>query len=197
MDKYLYMVNPRIPLHLCGEVIRRAKNLELDKEEVKYALKHGPVYRKFDAQTMERVTLLNLDEMHVEKKGMVVEEVKVEDAVTPIQEYPVKDEVVKVSEGETPQVDTIKDEPKPTAMEQLAEEVFGEMRDATPEEQQSVSDHIDSISEEVKDEVEEESVETEVEAVEEVEALTVEQVTEEDQKQPQNNNYYRKKKRNR
>lgn len=197
MDKYLYMVNPRIPLHLCGEVIRRAKNLELDKEEVKYALKHGPVYRKFDAQTMERVTLLNLDEMHVEKKGMVVEEVKVEDAVTPIQEYPVKDEVVKVSEGETPQVDTIKDEPKPTAMEQLAEEVFGEMRDATPEEQQSVSDHIESISEEVKVEVEEESVETEVEAVEEVEASTVEQVTEEDQKQPQNNNYYRKKKRNR
>lgn len=197
MDKYLYMVNPRIPLHLCGEVIRRAKNLELDKEEVKYALKHGPVYRKFDAQTMERVTLLNLDEMHVEKKGMVVEEVKVEDAVTPIQEYPVKDEVVKVSEGETPQVDTIKDEPKPTAMEQVAEELFSEMKDDTTEEQQSVSDHIESISEEVKVEVEEESVETEVEGVEEVETSTVEQVTEEDQKQPQNNNYYRKKKRNR
>ena len=197
MSKYLYMVNPKIQLKLCGEVIRRPKNLELDKEEVKFALKHGPVYRKFDAQTMERVTLQNLDEMHVEKKGMVVEEVKVEDAVTPIQEYPVKDEVVKVSEGETPQVDTIKDEPKPTAMEQLAEEVFGEMRDATPEEQQSVSDHIESISEEVKDEVEEESVETEVEGVEEVETSTVEQVTEEDQKQPQNNNYYRKKKRNR
>lgn len=195
MDKYLYMVNPRIPLHLCGEVIRRAKNLELDKEEVKYALKHGPVYRKFDAQTMERVTLLNLDEMHVEKKGMVVEEVKVEDAVTPIQEYPVKDEVVKVSEGETPVVDTIKEET--STVEQVAEELFGEMRDATPEEQQSVSDHIESISEEVKVEVEEESVETEVEGVEEVETSTVEQVTEEDQKQPQNNNYYRKKKRNR
>lgn len=195
MDKYLYMVNPRIPLHLCGEVIRRAKNLELDKEEVKYALKHGPVYRKFDAQTMERVTLLNLDEMHVEKKGMVVEEVKVEDAVTPIQEYPVKDEVVKVSEEETPVVDTIKE--KTSAVEQVAEELFGEMRDATPEEQQSVSDHIESISEEVKVEVEEESVETEVEGVEEVETSTVEQVTEEDQKQPQNNNYYRKKKRNR
>ena len=191
MDKYLYMVNPRIPLHLCGEVIRRAKNLELDKEEVKYALKHGPVYRKFDAQTMERVTLLNLDEMHVEKKGMVVEEVKVEDAVTPIQEYPVKDEVVKVSEGETPQVDTIKDEPKPTAMEQLAEEVFGEMRDATPEEQQSVSDHIESISEEVPvEEVKEEEVVT-------TEETSTEEVPVEEQKQPQNNNYYRKKKRNR
>ena len=121
MSKYLYMVNPKIQLKLCGEVIRRPKNLELDKEEVKFALRHGPVYRKFDAQTMERVTLLNLDEMHVEKKGMVVEEVKVEDVVTPIQEYPVKDEVVKVSEGETPVVDTVKE--KTSANEQVTEEV--------------------------------------------------------------------------
>ena len=181
MSKYLYMVNPKIQLKLCGEVIRRPKNLELDKEEVKFALRHGPVYRKFDAQTMERVTLQNLDEMKKKKKGMVVEKVK--------------DEVVKVSEGETPVVDTIKE--KTSAIEQVAEELFGEMRDATPEEQQSVSDHIESISEEVKVEVEEESVETEVEGVEEVETSTVEQVTEEDQKQPQNNNYYRKKKRNR
>ena len=188
MSKYLYMVNPKIQLKLCGEVIRRPKNLELDKEEVKFALKHGPVYRKFDAQTMERVTLQNLDEMHVEKKGMVVEEVKVEDAVTPIQEYPVKDEVVKVSEGETPVVDTIKE--KTSAIEQVAEELFGEMRDATPEEQQSVSDYIESISEEVPvEEVKEEEVVTEETSTEEVPV--------EEQKQPQNNNYYRKKKRNR
>ena len=172
MDKYLYMVNPRIPLHLCGEVIRKAKNLELDKEEVKYALKHGPVYRKFDAQTMERVTLLNLDEMHVEKKGMVVEEVKVEDVVTPIQEYPVKDEVVKVSEGETPVVDTVKE--KTSANEQVTEEV---------------------PVEEVKEE-EQVTEEVAVEEVKEEEQVTEETSTEE-QKQPQNNNYYRKKKRNR
>ena len=190
MSKYLYMVNPKIQLKLCGEVIRRPKNLELDKEEVKFALRHGPVYRKFDAQTMERVTLQNLEEMHVEKKGMVVEEVKVEDVVTPIQDLHTEDEVVKVSEGETPQVDTIKDESKPTAMEQLAEEVFGEMRDATPEEQQSVSDYIESISEEVPvEEVKEEEVVTEETSTEEVPV--------EEQKQPQNNNYYRKKKRNR
>ena len=169
MSKYLYMVNPKIQLKLCGEVIRRPKNLELDKEEVKFALRHGPVYRKFDAQTMERVTLQNLDEMHVEKKGMVVEEVK--------------DEVVKVSEGETPVVDTIKE--KTSAIEQVAEELFGEMRDATPEEQQSVSDYIESISEEVP-----------VEEVKEEEAVT-EETSIEEQKQPQNNNYYRKKKRNR
>ena len=184
MDKYLYMVNPRIPLRLCGEVIRKAKNLELDKEEVKYALKHGPVYRKFDAQTMERVTLQNLDEMHVEKKGMVVEEVK--------------DEDVKVFEGETPVVDTIKE--KTSAIEQVAEELFGEMRDATPEEQQSVSDHIESISEEVPvEEVKEEETSTEEVKEEEVvtEETSTEEVPVEEQKQPQNNNYYRKKKRNR
>ena len=169
MSKYLYMVNPKIQLKLCGEVIRRPKNLELDKEEVKFALRHGPVYRKFDAQTMERVTLQNLDEMKKKKKGMVVEKVK--------------DEVVKVSEGETPVVDTIKE--KTSAIEQVAEELFGEMRDATPEEQQSVSDYIESISEEVPvEEVKEEEVVTEETSIEE-------------QKQPQNNNYYRKKKRNR
>ena len=189
MSKYLYMVNPKIQLKLCGEVIRRPKNLELDKEEVKFALKHGPVYRKFDAQTMERVTLQNLDEMHVEKKGMVVEEVK--------------DEDVKVSEGETPVVDTIKE--KTSAIEQVAEELFGEMRDATPEEQQSVSDYIESISEEVPvEEVKEEEVVTEETSTEEVpveevkeEEVVTEEVPVEEQKQPQNNNYYRKKKRNR
>ena len=129
MSKYLYMVNPKIQLKLCGEVIRRPKNLELDKEEVKFALRHGPVYRKFDAQTMERVTLQNLDEMHVEKKGMVVEEVKVEDNVTPIQEYPVKEEeqvteevpVEEVKEEEVVTEETSTEEVKEE--EQVTEEV--------------------------------------------------------------------------
>ena len=194
MDKYLYMVNPRIPLRLCGEVIRRSKNVELDKEEVKYALKHGPVYRKFDAQTMERVTLQNLDEVHVEKKGMKVE-VKVEDVVAPLQDLSTQEEVVKVSEGETPVVDTI--EYDKTATEKLAEELFGEMRDATPEEQESTQQIIDKLSEEVEDEevvvVSDDTAE--IENTEETSEDVEEKV--QDQKQPQTNNYYRKKKRNR
>ena len=195
MNKYLYMVNPRIPLRLCGEVIRRSKNIELDKEEVKFALKHGPVYRKFDAQTMERVTLQNLDEVHVEKKGMKVE-VKVEDAVAPLQELPAQEEVVNVSEGETPVVDTIKEHDK-TATEKLAEELFGEMRDATPEEQESTQQIIDKLSEEVEDEevVVESDDTAEIENTEETSEDVEEKV--QDQKQPQTNNYYRKKKRNR
>ena len=195
MDKYLYMVNPRIPLRLCGEVIRRSKNIELDKEEVKFALKHGPVYRKFDAQTMERVTLQNLDEVHVEKKGMKVE-VKVEDVVAPVQDLSTQEEVVKVSEGETPVVDTIKEHDK-TATEKLAEELFGEMRDATPEEQESTQQIIDKLSEEVEDEevvvVSDDTAE--IENTEETSEDVEEKV--QDQKQPQTNNYYRKKKRNR
>lgn len=192
MSKYSYMVNPRIPLKLNGEVIRRSKYVDLDKEEVKHALKHGPVYRKFDAQTTERVTLQNLDELHVEKKGVSV--VKVEEIVTPLQD-PVKDEDAKVSEGETPVVDTIEGKDK-SAIEQVAEELFGEMRDATSEEQQSVQDHIESISEDVpvEDVVTEE---TPVEGEEVKEETPVEETTAEEQKQPQNNNYYRKKKRNR
>ena len=194
MDKYLYMVNPRIPLRLCGEVIRRSKNVELDKEEVKYALKHGPVYRKFDVQTMERVTLQNLDEVHVEKKGMKVE-VKVEDVVVPVQDLSTQEEVVKVSEGETPVVDTIKEHDK-TATEKLAEELFGEMRDATPEEQESTQQIIDKLSEEVEDDEVVVSDDTaEIENTEETSEDVEEKV--QDQKQPQTNNYYRKKKRNR
>ena len=169
MNKYLYMVNPRIPLRLCGEVIRRSKNIELDKEEVKFALKHGPVYRKFDAQTMERVTLQNLDEVHVEKKGMKVE-VKVEDAVAPLQELPAQEEVVNVSEGETPVVDTIKEHDK-TTTEKLTEEVA---EDAVNE---TVSEEV--VSEEATEKTVEEAVNTE------------------EQRQPNTNNYYRKKKRNR
>lgn len=196
MSKYSYMVNPRIPLKLNGEVIRRSKYVDLDKEEVKHALKHGPVYRKFDAQTTERVTLQNLDELHVEKKGVPV--VKVEEVVTPIQDLHTEDEVVKVSEGETPVVDTIEtiEGKDKSAIEQVAEELFGEMRDATPEEQQSVQDHIESISEDVpvEDVVTEE---TPVEGEEVKEETPVEETTAEEQKQPQNNNYYRKKKRNR
>ena len=168
MNKYLYMVNPRIPLRLCGEVIRRSKNVELDKEEVKFALKHGPVYRKFDAQTMERVTLQNLDEVHVEKKGTKVE-VKVEDAVAPLQELPAQEEVVNVSEGETPVVDTI--EHDKTATEKLVEEVAEDTVNET------VSEEV--VSEEATEETVEEAVNTE------------------EQRQPNTNNYYRKKKRNR
>ena len=181
MSKYSYMVNPRIPLKLNGEVIRRSKYVDLDKEEVKHALKHGPVYRKFDAQTTERVTLQNLDELHVEKKGVSV--VKVEEVVTPIQD-PVKDEDVK--EEET------------SALKQVTKELlelFSE-KDDTTEEQQSLQDHIDSISEEVTVE-EVVTEETPAEGEEVKEETPVEETTAEEQKQPQNNNYYRKKKRNR
>lgn len=186
MNKYLYMVNPRIPLRLCGEVIRRSKNIELDKEEVKFALKHGPVYRKFDAQNMERVTLQNLDDVHVEKKGMKVE-VKVEDAVAPLQELPAQEEVVNVSEGETPVVDTI--EHDKTATEKLAEEV------AEDKVNETVSEEV--VSEEVAEDIVEETVSDEVVSEEATEETVEEAVNTEEQRQPNTNNYYRKKKRNR
>ena len=179
MSKYSYMVNPRIPLKLNGEVIRRSKYVDLDKEEVKYALKHGPVYRKFDAQTTERVTLQNLDELHVEKKGVPV--VKVEEVVTPIQD-PVKDENVKVSEGETPVDDTVKDE-ETSAIEQVAKDIVTEETPVEGEEEVTVEDVV--------------TEETPVEGEEVKEETPVEETTAEEQKQPQNNNYYRKKKRNR
>jgi hypothetical protein len=126
------MVNPRIPLTICGETIRRSKNLKLTKDEVKHALKHGPVYRKFSAKTIERVTLQNIDSLHVKVKGRPDKpvKVKIEDAVTPIVNLPVKDEV-KIIKGETPTPDTIKPveevvETKVEAVDNASEEVKSE-----------------------------------------------------------------------
>ena len=179
MNKYIYMVNPRIPLKLCGETIRRSKNLELNKEEVKFALKHGPVYRKFDARTMERVTLQNIDKLHVKTKGEVVVET-IEEVIAPLTGgLTTEDETVDISKGETLIPDIIKPET----------------------EDEEVVDNMEINSSEQLDE------ETEVVIVnnEETEVETVEVIQEQQPEKPQslhqqsrnNNGYYRKKKRNR
>ena len=56
------------------------------------------------------------------------------------------DDVVAVDTTETVEEEKV----EKRAIEKVAEELFGEMRDATPEEEKSVNDHIESISKEVK-----------------------------------------------
>lgn len=188
MEKYTYMVNPRIPLKICNMEIRRSKNLELTKDEVKFALKHGPVYRKFDARTLERVTLQNIDSLHVEVKGVVktsvVENITVEDAVTPLQttEEISTPEVVDLTKGEEITPDTL-----------LPEDKTEETVETTETEEKTVDEEVNN--DEVKDDT--------VEDVETVETTTTEEVKEEkvevkqQERQFTNNGYYRKKKRNR
>lgn len=202
MSKYLYMVNPRIPLKLNGETIRRSKNMELEKEEVQFALKHGPVYRKFTAQVMERVTLQNIDKLHVatkadsvkvEAKDKVVEQPEekevdtVQDAVTSIQGQEITEEVT-ITDGQ----ELIPDQIKP--------------EEETVTNTEEVSELVEN-NEEVNNESVEETTEVEqpeVETTEETEVSTkevepeVETTVETTPVQHQdNNNHYRRKKKNR
>lgn len=64
--KYTYEVRPKIPMRnfIPGKMINRPTVLQLDMDEVKNALKFGPVYRRFDTVHVERVTLINLEELH-------------------------------------------------------------------------------------------------------------------------------------
>ena len=64
--KYTYEVRPKVPMRnfIPGKMINRPTVLQLDKDEVKNAIKFGPVYRRFDTTHVERVTLANLDELH-------------------------------------------------------------------------------------------------------------------------------------
>ena len=64
--KYTYEVRPKVPMRnfIQGKMINRPTVLQLDIDEVKNALKFGPVYRRFDTVHVERVTLINLEELH-------------------------------------------------------------------------------------------------------------------------------------
>lgn len=185
MEKYTYMVNPRIPLKICNMEIRRSKNLELTKDEVKFALKHGPVYRKFDARTLERVTLQNIDSLHVEVKGVVktsvVENINVEDAIAPLQttEEISAPEVVDLTKGEEITPDIL-----------LPEDKTEETVETTETEEKTVDEEVNN--DEVKDDTTED-----VETVETTEEVEEEKVEVKQERQFTNNNYYRKKKRNR
>jgi hypothetical protein len=190
------MVNPRIPLKLNGETIRRSKNMELEKEEVRFALKHGPVYRKFSAQVMERVTLQNIDELHVAnknetvKKEVIVEtpvqepvqtntaEDTIESSVTPIINQETTEEVI--TPGVAPEVETIKPEVE-IATEEPPTTVQQETVDGDTEETAEV-ESVEEESEEVEDETEEMDTDRQQSA---------------NPNFNPNNNYYRKKRKNR
>lgn len=66
MEKYNYLVKPRIPIRnvIPGENILREKVLSLDLDQVKACLRHGPVYRKFSTNQTIQVTLDNCERLH-------------------------------------------------------------------------------------------------------------------------------------
>lgn len=74
--KYTYKVMPRIPIRGIGKsIIRKPTVLNLEKEEVGFCLNHGPVYRKFDENTLVRVYRENIERLH-QKEYVTEEEVE-------------------------------------------------------------------------------------------------------------------------
>lgn len=67
--KYLYSINPKKPIRTLPELglLRSRKTLELSKEQVLEILKYASVYRRFDSNTIERVSVSNLDRLHNDK----------------------------------------------------------------------------------------------------------------------------------
>ena len=113
--RYLYQVNPRVPMVLSEINFRSPKSAELTKDDVLKALPKAAIFRRF-TDRIERVNTMNLDRLHNEKfmtekeyeeyllekdnkRGQVVVEEKVSVAEAPDK---VEDPVVetKVSEPE-------------------------------------------------------------------------------------------------
>ena len=64
--RYAYQVNPKKPIRSLPEfgLLRTNKTLMMTKEQVKKALAGATVYRRFNHDTVEKVSLYNLDRLH-------------------------------------------------------------------------------------------------------------------------------------
>ena len=125
-EKFTYEVRPRIPVRnlIPGKMINRPTVVQLNKDGVKEALRHGPVFRRFDAVHIERVTLGNLDEMHrasFESKPVIV---PVEEIPAPVAApaMPEPEEIKKEVVEEAP----IEEAPAEKVVEDIAEETIDE-----------------------------------------------------------------------
>lgn len=164
MEKFLYIVKPRIPIRnlVKGKLIFKETSLMLNLDEVRMCLKHGPVYRKFanDSKTAIQVTLNNCERLH---QRDYVTELNVASTFIPKEES-------------TKPVEPIKEEVVETAKEDVVEVVEEAPAETTEE---VVEVHTEAANEEVATETTEETVEA---ADAEVENKT------ENQEQVQKNN---------
>lgn len=168
MEKYKYMVTPRIPIRnlIPGKLINRESILNLNIDQVKVCLQHGIVRRRFDndPNNMIQVTLSNIEQLHRPTYTETVEE-------TPT----VKEEVKPVKVYETPIIEEVD--------KTLVEEVVDN----------TVETVTDTQVEEIKDEVAEDNKEDVVEeSVEEVKNEKTEEATKNNQPQQQYHNNNKK-----
>ncbi len=139
-ERYNYSINPRKRIKsefVIFRNVRTPKTLALTKREVVDALKYCLVYRRFDAQTIKKVNLMNLDRMHQEAYDPTLEqEIKPisfeEDAMVEDKEIPVDEEKETIS---TEPVDKTEEEVKeviPEDTEKTTEPVVEDTEEIIP-----------------------------------------------------------------
>lgn len=173
MDKYNYLVKPRIPIRnvIPGQIITREKIVSLELEQVKSCLRHGPVFRKFNSGESVQVTLNNCERLHAREYTSEIE---------------VKPTFIKsVEENRTSDKE-----------ESIVEEVVEKQVEESVEEEITTEEQ--SVDEENKDNTDE-AVEKPIEESVKEEITTEEQSTDEENKEVQkkqqyNNNYNKNKK---
>lgn len=183
--KFKYIVRPSIPIRgVFGRTIHKETLMELEKEEVKTCLKHGPVFRRFDLSNSVKVTLLNLDRLHNEKfipENEWNTETPVVETVTPEVTSEEKEEPAVVETVDAP-VEELKEEVVETVEETTSEPETVEETEVTEDATTEVE-----VTEEIVDEV------AEAPTMEGVDFITEEDKAPVEEKQNYNN--YKKKRR--
>lgn len=196
--KYRYEIHPRIPMrNVLDKAIIKPTTVELTLDQVKECLKYGPVYRRFNADHIEKVTLFNIDALHAEKydSSAIKNEVAKEEPKKPSIKF--KEEPKPIVEEK---VDEKVEEPA-SVIEDKVEEVKEEasVEESAPEEVKEVPTE-EKVDEKVEETVSEAPVEEAVEEEKVAESSEEENVTEvteeedDDVKAPISNNYGGKKK---
>ena len=169
MEKYNYLVKPRIPIRnvIPGQIITREKIVSLELEQVKSCLRHGPVFRKFNSGESVQVTLNNCERLHAREYTSEIE---------------VKPTFIKsVEENRT-------SDKEESIVEEVVEKPVEESVKEEITEEQSTEENKEN-SEEVVEKQVEESVEEEI-----TEEQSVDEENKEAQKKQYNNNYNKNKK---
>ena len=185
--KYAYQIHPKKSIRALPEfgLIRTKRTLMLTKEQVKKVLPFASVYRRFNHDTVERVTIYNLDRLHNERlmteeehkiftthntvfvkpEDVVVEEVKVEEPV-------VAQETSDVVENDSPSIPTENEENIVFATEEVLEDtISGAITEESTESEESDAETqiVEAVEETVVVESEEEVEDNSEEEKEEVE----------------------------
>lgn len=153
-EKFTYEIRPRIPVRnlIPGKMINRPTVVQLDKEGVKEALRHGPVFRRFDAVHIERVTILNLDEMHrasFESKPVIIA----------AEDIPVPVAVPAMPEPEEIKEEVVEEVVEETVEEEIVENEVETSEEVETEKEEAIEEVVEETTEEIVEEVVEEAVE--------------------------------------